>query len=168
MADNMPALRGGHILSMEDILAPKAIDLTGQTFDLLTVIGQAEKQGRNYMWHCVCKCGNKHKASTNNLRRGSVRSCGCLRKKGKHGERPLNGTTSVEYMAWMRMYPRPAYWDEFTEFLKDIGRRPTANHTLSKKDYRLPHGKENTAWVDRAFERARAAEEERTIVIDLR
>ena len=63
----------------------KKIDLTGATFGYLTVVSPAETvvQGTRYrtMWNCVCKCGNKVVVSTDNLRSGTSRSCGCLAKE---------------------------------------------------------------------------------------
>ena len=56
-------------------------NLVGQVFGRLTVVRKAE--GLRYygcfVWECQCSCGNTAFASTGNLKRGSVRSCGCLR-----------------------------------------------------------------------------------------
>ena len=57
-------------------------DLTGQRFGLLSVVGFAgvvRKYNRNYeMWHCLCECGKTVDESGVALKRGDVRSCGCL------------------------------------------------------------------------------------------
>lgn len=54
-------------------------DLTGQRFGKLVVVSL---EGRNKygraMWLCKCDCGNTTVASSNNLLRGCVKSCGCL------------------------------------------------------------------------------------------
>lgn len=65
------------------------IDLTGQRFGMLTVIERAEKIGNHISWICKCDCGNVTKAITgNNLKKGHVKSCGCMyRKHGMHGSR---------------------------------------------------------------------------------
>lgn len=57
-------------------------DLTGQTFDRLTVIERGEdyvspKGKRSTRWVCRCVCGEHTLSSTNNLRRGKSTSCGC-------------------------------------------------------------------------------------------
>ena len=63
----------------------KAMDLIGQKFGKLTVIKRAEKKhSHGVLWECQCECGNLHYAITNELNRGRVRSCGCLKiEKGR-------------------------------------------------------------------------------------
>ncbi len=60
-----------------------AEDLSGKIFGFLKVVERAEnKKGKNksyVMWRCECLlCGGEKDASTNNLKRGAVKSCGCL------------------------------------------------------------------------------------------
>ena len=57
------------------------IDLKGQTFNRLTVIGFSHRdaQGHAY-WLCECACGRRVKVESNALRSGKTRSCGCLRR----------------------------------------------------------------------------------------
>lgn len=52
-------------------------DLTGQTFGRLT----AKQYLGKSKWLCDCICGNLTKASSNALRSGSTKSCGCLFKE---------------------------------------------------------------------------------------
>lgn len=59
----------------------KIQDMTGQKFGRLTVIKQNGKDASDYRWDCVCDCGNEHNASGAHLRRGNIRSCGCLREE---------------------------------------------------------------------------------------
>lgn len=57
-------------------------DLIGKTFYRLKVIeryGSDPKAG--ILWLCQCNCGNKIVVSTSDLNKGSVKSCGCLRKE---------------------------------------------------------------------------------------
>ena len=58
----------------------KIIDLTGQKFNKLTVKGIASRNP--LYWECVCDCGNIVNVRTSNLKRGMVKSCGCLHHKG--------------------------------------------------------------------------------------
>lgn len=58
----------------------KIIDLTGQKFNKLTVIGIASRNP--LYWKCRCDCGNTVNVRTSNLKRGMVKSCGCLHHKG--------------------------------------------------------------------------------------
>ncbi|MBT9670480.1 hypothetical protein GPK34_00315 [Secundilactobacillus kimchicus] len=60
---------------------PALIDLTGQTFGHLTVIGRAPdrftKSGlRRTQWHCQCDCGRTINVDSQPLRRGEQKSCG--------------------------------------------------------------------------------------------
>lgn len=61
---------------------PKAYDLTNQRFGRLTALYKCDfKLGNKYPWHCKCDCGNECDVRTQDLTRGSVQSCGCLRKE---------------------------------------------------------------------------------------
>lgn len=55
------------------------IDVTGQKFGMLTVIGRVEDKGR-YV-RCRCDCGKEKLADKWNLIQGKVYSCGCVRRK---------------------------------------------------------------------------------------
>ena len=67
---------------------PKKIDLTGQPFGRLIVIREygRDKWGR-VLWLCRClgkngdDCGKEVIVSTNDLRRGHTKSCGCLSRE---------------------------------------------------------------------------------------
>lgn len=67
----------------------KAIDLSGAVFGKLTVVERVchkkiSKAGT--YWVCKCSCGYANVVSSNNLRRGLVRSCGCLKRAPKKRE----------------------------------------------------------------------------------
>ena len=71
----------------------KLVDLSGQTFGLLTVLKRVEdrKPGRP-MWLCQCECGNTVVvSSTNLLKENGTKSCGCLRHKQSHTLIDLTG-----------------------------------------------------------------------------
>ncbi len=66
----------------------RRLDLKGLLFTLLRVekfSGTRTKSG-HALWECVClgteahPCGNRKLVSTNNLLKGKVKSCGCLRR----------------------------------------------------------------------------------------
>ena len=62
----------------------KEIDLTGHRYGRLLVEHREPPHitpgGRKlYMWACLCECGNRVTVTTNNLRRGNTKSCGCYR-----------------------------------------------------------------------------------------
>jgi hypothetical protein len=60
------------------------IDITGQKFRMLEVIGPAGKRGRNLeqWWLCKCNCGENVVRRSSKLRNGEAKSCGCDRNFG--------------------------------------------------------------------------------------
>lgn len=56
-------------------------DLTGQTFNRLTVIDRAPNRAGKTRWNCLCACGSSYVASGQGLRSGSPKSCGCLSRE---------------------------------------------------------------------------------------
>lgn len=59
-------------------LKGERLDLTGETYGKLTVIGRAPDIGRQAAWRCSCECGNEVVVRMCDLRTGHTRSCGCL------------------------------------------------------------------------------------------
>lgn len=66
------------------------IDLSGQKYNLLTVIKRANniKSGNRSIvcWECVCECGNRTIVRADALRNGTTKSCGCK----KYGNRVID------------------------------------------------------------------------------
>ncbi len=54
--------------------------LIGQKFNMLTVVDMV--QSNPVIWRCRCDCGNYTNVRTSNLKRGLVKSCGCLHHRG--------------------------------------------------------------------------------------
>lgn len=60
----------------------KLIDLTGQKFGRLIVLGRDnENKNRRIYWICQCECGNIKSICGENLKYGDTKSCGCLQKE---------------------------------------------------------------------------------------
>lgn len=56
------------------------LDVTGQKFNRLTAIepsGRVSKSGER-IWRCSCECGAESEVAVGALRRGAIKSCGCL------------------------------------------------------------------------------------------
>ena len=92
---------------------PRKLDLAGQEFGRLTVIGPAENRGIHTMWRCRCNCGNEKAVQTSALRGGLVVSCGCYRDEVirrsslKHGGASLaTGKQTRLYRIWKNMKSR--------------------------------------------------------------
>jgi len=56
---------------------PKAKDLTGQKFGLLTAIKKMPSHSGHTYWLCRCECGNEKEVQTSHLTCGKIQSCGC-------------------------------------------------------------------------------------------
>ena len=68
----------------------KLKDLSGQRFGRLLVTNTKEsrvtgtvKKRKRIYWLCICDCGNKVFVSTDCLKSGNTKSCGCLNKETK-------------------------------------------------------------------------------------
>lgn len=60
----------------------KPLELTGQRFGRLTVLSEAERNGRGIRkWLCRCDCGNEKSVRGCDLTTGHTQSCGCLQKE---------------------------------------------------------------------------------------
>ena len=85
----------------------KLVDLTGQRFGRLVVLGQAKSKDKNSAWICKCDCGQHTVAKAPNLKSGATRSCGCgvveatIKRSTKHG-----GSYSNLNMVWREMKSR--------------------------------------------------------------
>lgn len=70
----------------------KKLDLTGQRFGKLTVIGPAENIGDRTAWTCLCECGATTVVRTGHLRSGHVTSCGECAATGVKSLTYVDGT----------------------------------------------------------------------------
>jgi len=78
---------------------PKAIDLTGQRFDRLTVVRSHPERTKHGSIRWVCDCGKEVIVPSGNLRGRPSASCGCKR-------RPHGGFGTRLYGVWSSMRRR--------------------------------------------------------------
>ena len=87
-------LRNGHTQScgclQKEVFSKINIeDITNQRFGKLIALERTkEKKGTNYIWKCICDCGEITYVDINSLTQGKVKSCGCLGKS--FGEFKIN------------------------------------------------------------------------------
>lgn len=163
------------------------IDITGQKFGRLCVLGLAGRSERGQIvWNCACDCGNRKTTEGVNLRSGSTKSCGCLKRElaRKAGDRTrTHGLTNTSaFKLWSSMIMRctnpndksfPRYggrgikvcerWMKFENFLADMGDRPNGL-TLDRIDNSGIYEPSNCRWAT-ATEQSRNKRNNRVIAI---
>jgi hypothetical protein len=81
------------------------IDLTGQKFNYLTVIGRDGVTTKGQViWKCRCDCGNITRSVGNHLKNGRKKSCGC--KTNRHYNRTHGMSKTRIYHEWLSMRKR--------------------------------------------------------------
>lgn len=79
------------------------IDITGNKYGRLTVLGYAGKTDKNRsLWKCLCECGNFVIARSDFLKSGNKQSCGCLNNE-KRSQRCIDRNMK-HGMAHTRLY----------------------------------------------------------------
>jgi hypothetical protein len=81
----------------------KKYNIRGKRFGKLLALEITDKKrGRNFIWECLCDCGNKTYVSRPDLTTGNTKSCGCLRienlsKARKAQEKDFYPSKTAEY-----------------------------------------------------------------------
>lgn len=148
------------------------IDITGNVFGRLKVVKFSHIHKKHTYWVCICVCGKYKTIDGSVLKCGASKSCGCLNRE-KISERSMThgdtvGGHSAEYMTWSRMKARifnknthnyenyggrgiticDRWVNSFSNFLKDMGRRPTSKHSLDRfPNVNGNYCKENCRWA---------------------
>lgn len=154
-------------------------DLTAQRFGRLTALRRSKSVMRGgesrTAWRFACDCGREIEALTQDVVSGDTASCGCLHRdvlsklNFRHGE-----TGTAEYRTWRYMMSRchnrnakgfcryggrgitvcERWRSSFTNFLADMGARPSSKHSIERDDNEKGYEPGNCRWAT-AREQAR-------------
>lgn len=148
----------------------KRIDLTGQTFGLLTVLRPDGRiNGGGWKWLCLCQCGSEKSILSNNLRKGATRSCGCGIGRAANKRHTTHGMSRTPlYTRWRSMLDRCTNknhrhygnyggrgitvcdrWLKFESFRDDMANTFSPYLELDRIDVNGPYRPDNCRWVNK-------------------
>lgn len=143
-------------------------DIRGERSGRLLAIRPVNTNSKGeLMWLCKCDCGNKVIVRGCYLRQKRTKSCGCITR--------IHGMThTTEHVIWQNMINRcykrsnnrfsdyggrgitvnKKWRVSFVSFYEDMGKRPSLNHSIDRKNNDGNYNKRNCRWATRSEQQA--------------
>ncbi len=144
-------------------------------FGRLLVIGDGPRlYGRMSVSLLVrCDCGREKVVAKSSLERGRTTSCGCFRSEVSGARTRTHGLARTsEYRVWSGIKTRcyntnersyadyggrgivmcESWKNSFAAFLSDMGKRPSLNHTIERRDVNGGYTPDNCFWMEGRFQ----------------
>lgn len=148
------------------------LNLVGQKFGRLLVTANVASNSGRRKWACVCDCGKRVVVSTDNLRRGNSRSCGCWKIERLSKMRTTHGeSNNYLHHIWdgikqRCLNPKSTFYSEyggrgiricdewkcdyseFSRYIREnLGERPSPEYTIDRVNNNAGYTPGNLRWA---------------------